>query len=123
MYRLETIEQLAEDRAGFTGGQRLLDCQDLGQGAALYEFHGIKADAALTAHGVNGYQVRMFNPGKRARFLVEPAPEDGVAAQFGGQDLHGHFSIEHRIVRPIHGRHAAGADGLAQMVASEFSSW
>ncbi len=112
----------------------IIDCQGTGMDPhrALVFESGETADSIIwgltivnghAGDGVDGDEVWMLHPGEGARLLVEAAAEDIIPAQLRGQHLDGHLSVEHRIVRPVHGRHVAGADGLAQVIAVELFAW
>ena len=63
--------------------------------------------------------VRMRETGNRARLAAEALDVLGVAPEVLVEHLDGHATLEHGVVRPVDGRHAALADEQLQLVPAD----
>ena len=66
----------------------------VGQGPAVDELHGVIMHAPVTADGVHGNDVRMVQERSGLGLELEPAEPLAVKCQALGQDLQGHAAAE-----------------------------
>ena len=68
---------------------------------------------------VNREDARVRERGDRARLGLEPPPHLGIGGDVRRHDFDGDVAVEPRIARAIHLAHAAGSDGLDDLVLGE----
>jgi hypothetical protein len=93
--------------------------QQARQGAAGDEPHGHPRDAALDAEGVDGDDVRVFEPRHDLRFATEPLARTLVVEELARQDLQGDVAVEGGLVGPVDRGHAAPPERLDDAISAE----
>src|SRR6202035_937516 len=86
---------------------------------AAHEAHGDEQHAAVLARLVDRDDVRLIHAGRGPRFPDEALAEGLVLGQSGGQDLEGDIAVQPGVVGTVDDGHAAPADLLRQLVASD----
>src|SRR4029077_8246778 len=81
--------------------------------------HRVVEDFADSASIVSGDDVRMRKPGDDADFLLETAYRGGTGQLLFADDLEGHGTAGHRVVRFEDLAHAAFAEAVEQLVRPE----
>ena len=96
-------------------GQHSIDGQSsrtdqLAQRVTAHHLHHDEADAVLLADIVDGGDVRVVEPRREARLLLEPRPPLGVGGDFGRQHLDRNVAVEPGVGGLVDRTHAALAD-------------
>ena len=92
---------------------------EVGEGLALDQLHGEEADTVLVLDGVERDDVRVIEPGDRARLALEAGEAIGGGGHRLGQHLHRHLAAEAEVLGPIDLAHPSGSEGAEDLVGAE----
>ena len=125
------LEIAMDDASLMRGGERIghgfRDFDDLRGGEstgrheaierlAFDELHGEEVDAVGLFDGENGDDVRVIESRDGAGFALEAGEAFGIECGFGGEDFEGDVALEFCVGGAIDLAHAAGAEGVGDLV-------
>ncbi len=89
----------------------------------LHQLHRDETDAVFLFDGIEHHDVRMVEPGHRARLALEPGQAVGITRHRIGKHLERHLASEPRVAGAIDLAHAARAEGRENCVGAEAGTW
>ena len=117
MRRLQRAGELVGHADGLRLRERTLR-QPIGEGAALHQPHDEIGRVRFAPEVVQRHDVRVFEPSDESCLGLESADETRVVRELRTDDLDRHLTTDRRLIRPIGNPEFAGADLLAQLVAT-----
>ncbi|MFN8555834.1 MAG: hypothetical protein U0531_00260 [Dehalococcoidia bacterium] len=121
VHRVESACQLLDKLYGLGDGQRTAPRENVHQRAALDQFHRQIGAAVRLARVQHLDDVGMADLRQQPPLAHEARPGFGVEREMGVQDLERDISVEQRIIGAVDDGEATGAEGKAQLVASDRS--
>src|SRR6185437_15864073 len=106
----ERPRHLAQHARGIRRRKRALRAQPFAERLALDIAHDEEDEAADLADAVNRHDVRMRQPGGRARFAEESLARLGADGEMRREDFDGDVAVELYVAREIDDSHAAAAE-------------
>ena len=117
--RVQRRGDLGADPAGRLQGERAVPVQEPAQVLAAYVPHRDVQDAVGLAGLEDRDDVRVVDGGRGLRLPFEPAAEDVVAGQFGGEQLERDRAVQAQVTGAVDDGHAAAPDLVLDPVAGD----
>jgi hypothetical protein len=107
----ERVGQVAQHGGRLGRRQRAVCLEPVAQRAAGHVLHREPEQRPGLARGVDLHDVRVAQPGHRARLLQEAPAQHGARRELGRDDLDGHRPVERLVAAEPHATHAPAPSG------------